>query len=208
MSKQLFKSILLLTGCFFIFLNTHAQNWEVKLLDGINPTNPISKYWDATSKTVYPIAVANPLSILAVGYIKKDKALQTKGWYAVGTLVVNTVFTLAIKETFNRQRPYEKYPTIIFPATLESGNSLPSGHTSTAFATATSLSINFKKWYVVLPAYAWATSVGYSRMYLGEHYPTDVFLGAIVGAGSAIIQNWVVKKITTTSKIKNTKSPM
>jgi membrane-associated phospholipid phosphatase len=66
-------------------------------------------------------------------------------------------------------------------------HSFPSGHTSNAFVTATSLSLNFKKWYVILPTYAWATAVGYSRMHMGVHYPSDVFAGAIVGAGSALI---------------------
>ena len=64
-------------------------------------------------------------------------------------------------------------------------SSFPSGHTSFAFCTASSLSICFPRWYVVAPAYAWASAVGYSRLYLGMHYPTDVLAGAIIGAASA-----------------------
>ena len=194
MNKQLFKSILFFIGCFFIFSNTHAQNWEVNLLDNINPTVPNSSVWKNTSASVYPIAVASPLAILATGYLKKDKALQKKGWQSAGALVINTAITQGLKYTINRDRPYIKYPALIHPYELDNDASFPSGHTSTAFTTAASLSINFKKWYVVVPAYAWAAGVGYSRMYLGQHYPTDVLAGAAIGIGSAYLSNWLNKK--------------
>jgi membrane-associated phospholipid phosphatase len=76
--------------------------------------------------------------------------------------------------------------------------SFPSGHTSDAFATATSLSIAFPKWYVIAPSFLWACSVGYSRMDLGVHYPSDVMAGAIIGAGSAYLcykaNRWIQKR--------------
>ncbi|HMX78072.1 MAG TPA: phosphatase PAP2 family protein, partial [Chitinophagaceae bacterium] len=56
-----------------------------------------------------------------------------------------------------------------------------------AFATATSLTLITKKWYVAVPAYSWASLVGYSRMYLGVHYPADVLGGALLGTGSAFL---------------------
>ena len=64
-----------------------------------------------------------------------------------------------------------------------------------AFATATTLTLECKKWYVAVPAYAWAAGVGYSRMYLGEHYPSDVIAGAVVGAGSAWLSHWATQKL-------------
>jgi len=147
------------------------------------------------SGSVYPVSLATPISLLATGFIKKDAGLQQKGWEAVGSLAVNTVVTLGLKYTIDRQRPYEKYPGEVFPYSRETDPSFPSGHTSTAFATATTLSLEFKKWYVVVPAYAWAAGVGYSRMYLGEHYPTDVLAGAVVGAGSAWLSHWATQKL-------------
>ena len=81
--------------------------------------------------------------------------------------------------------------------------SFPSGHTSTAFCTATSVALRYRKWYFVAPSYLFATSVAWARMYQGVHYPSDVFAGAVIGAGSAWagykIQKWMERKRHKTS---------
>lgn len=186
-----------------ILINTNllAQSGEVNLLDNINPSIPTSKYWQKTTSSVYPITVAVPAGVLLAGYIHHDKELQQHGWKIVGAVAVNTAITQGLKFAINRPRPYTKYPTIINPYNhAETGNSFPSGHTSTAFSLAASVSIECKKWYVVVPAYMYATSVGYSRLYLGEHYPTDVLAGAAIGVGSAYLNNWLQHKFFNMKK--------
>ena len=190
----LYKSILIIAGCFFLN-TTNAQNWEIDLLKDINPSQSHSAFEKNISKSVYPLALATPITMFAVGLINKDKKLQNQSYKVVGSLLINTAITQGLKYTINRARPYQDYPTIIFPDNKEKDASFPSGHTSTAFALATSLSIQYKKWYVIVPAFAWAISVGYSRMYLGEHYPTDVLAGATVGIGSAYLSEWLNKKL-------------
>ena len=183
----------------FLLANVHAQSGEVNLLHSINPSNPSSKIWQLATSSAYPIAVGVPAGILIAGYLQHDKDLELKGWKIVGALAVNTIIAEGLKYGVNRERPYEKYPLLINAYdNTEKGQSFPSGHTSEAFAMAASLSIECKKWYVVVPAYTYATAVGYSRLYLGEHYPTDVLAGAAIGVGSAYLSNWLQHKFFKT----------
>ncbi len=192
--KNIYKSILVIAGCFFLSI-ANAQNWEIDLLKNINPSQSHPTFQQNISKSVYPLALATPVSMFAIGLINKDKKLQHQSYKVVGSLLINTAITQAMKYTINRNRPYQDYPTIIVPNNTENDASFPSGHTSTAFSLAASLSIQYKKWYVVVPCYAWAASVGYSRLYLGEHYPTDVFAGAAIGIGSAYLSEWLNRKL-------------
>ncbi len=200
---MIYKSLLLAVS-FFYLANCNSQNFDINLLKSINPQNPKSIIMRGFTSSAYPIGLAVPLTQLITGYATKDKGLQYKGWETVGSLAATVVVAEGLKYAINRQRPYVTYPGAVFPYDAsETGQSFPSGHTSIAFATATSLSLEYKKWYVVVPAYLWAAGVGYSRLYLGEHYPTDVLAGAVVGAGSAWLSHWLTKKVFKTRSSTN-----
>lgn len=167
-----------------------SQNLDIDLLRKINlernqALDPAFKF---ITNSVSPIGIGAPLIITSIGFIQKDQTLKNKGYYIGATLLSSAVITTTLKFTIDRERPFETYPDI--QKLVGAGSpSFPSGHTSEAFATATSLSLAFPKWYVIAPAYVWAGSAGYSRMHLGVHYPSDVLVGALVGAGSAWLCN-------------------
>jgi len=119
---------------------------------------------------------------------------KRKPLVALCAVVTCGAITTGLKYAVNRPRPFVTYPDIIKKGNAGS-KSFPSGHTSSAFALATSISLEYPKWYFVAPSFIWSTTVGYSRMRLGVHYPTDVFAGAIVGAGCAWASWWLNKKI-------------
>ncbi|GAB2825824.1 phosphatase PAP2 family protein [Ferruginibacter profundus] len=183
-----------------IVFTIDAQNWDINNAKSINPENPHSTYWKAMSGSAYFLSAAAPIYFLTKGIIKDDIKARRKGYRILGSITMELIISELMKEGFNRKRPAESYPAEIFPYRNVTGRSFPSGHTSLVFATAASLSIECKKWYVVVPAYAYAGSVGYSRIYLGVHYPTDVIAGAAVGIGSAYLCHWLNKKIFPSTK--------
>ncbi|MFV5700668.1 phosphatase PAP2 family protein [Flavobacterium sp. XS2P12] len=183
----------------FCMTFVNAQNSDINILRDINVHR--NKNLDPTFKLVtnsaVPISVATPIILYSVALIKKDSTIKKQAIFIGEVFLVNAFITTALKHTIKRDRPFETYPDID-QATSSVGNSFPSGHTSLAFATATSLSLAYPKWYIIAPSFVWAGAVGYSRMHLGVHYPSDVFAGAIIGSGSAYLSykmnKWINKK--------------
>lgn len=165
-----------------------AQNVDIDILKSINLHR--NENFDNTfiniSNSVTPMSIALPLGVIGVGLINRDSTITNKGIYIAASIIVAAGITTGLKYSVNRTRPFVTYPEI--QKGMNAGSpSFPSGHTSDAFATATSLSLAFPKWYVITPSFLWACSVGYSRMDLGVHYPSDVLAGATIGAGSSYL---------------------
>ena len=198
--RKLFMLVALFV-CLFTTAPKAQSIAELNTLRRINPNNPNSAIWNNLSNTSKYISVGVPVGYFVAGLIHDDKALKQKAAYTAAAILLNTASTTVLKNVVKRERPYNTY-TGIFPDKIESDYAFPSGHTSSAFATATSLAITTKKWYVAVPAFAWSASVGYSRIYLGQHYPSDVIMGAIVGTSSAIICHWASKQLAKRKKTK------
>ncbi|MFY7827351.1 MAG: phosphatase PAP2 family protein [Flectobacillus sp.] len=104
---------------------------------------------------------------------------------------VSTLFSQALKFTFQTLRPSEFFKDIHYPwhyvegVELHGFNSFPSGHTTSAFCIFT-LWVFFKQKSVLNPVFLLlAVLAAYSRPYLFQHFPEDLLGGAIVGTASA-----------------------
>lgn len=203
-SKNFFKIINFIGLLFFVGL-INAQNIDIKILRDIhvNRNTSLDPTFKAITNSAIPISVTTPLIIYSVGLIKKDSTIKKQAIFIGESFLVSAFITTALKHTVKRDRPFDVYPDIE-KETSAPGYSFPSGHTSSAFATATSLSMTYPKWYVIAPSFVWASAVGYSRMHLGVHYPSDVLAGAIIGSGSAYLSykmnKWINKKRTNKEK--------
>ena len=187
------KKTILLTLTLLLSSALCAQNWDIDALHKVNSWDNgfVRNYNKVISKSEPYIAVGVPVAMALASWIKHDKELLKDAIY-VGTSVAGAfVLTYGMKYLVDRERPYERWPDRVHPYSRESSPSFPSGHTATAFALATSLSIKYPKWYVIAPSAIWACSVGVSRMNEGVHYPSDVLAGAAIGAGCAVLNVYV-----------------
>lgn len=147
--------------------------------------------WDKSmrgvSHTVNPLIPATIIGIWSDGYFRKDKVMMRNGYKSAISIGLAAITSAGLKLAINRPRPARQYPQDIIPRTHAGPYSFPSGHSTSAFAMATALTLSYREWYVALPAYVYAGFVGYSRMRLGVHFPSDVLGGMLIGIGSGFL---------------------
>ena len=97
-----------------------------------------------------------------------DKMYDT-GKMASAGFVESGLLAFALKETIRRARPLNK----------NEEDSFPSGHSTFSFTLATIVSHQYPR--LRVPLYLTAIGTGFSRIYLGKHYPSDVLAGAVLG---------------------------
>jgi undecaprenyl-diphosphatase len=133
--------------------------------------------WLGTIDKVGAVWVALALVVAAV---QRRRVVEAVG---VGVLTALTVFaadsvSFGVKDIFQRERPFMAHPEI-HPLYSVHSSSFPAGHAATAFAGATLLSYLAVR---ATPAFvALALAIGFSRVYVGVHYPSDVLAGAGIG---------------------------
>jgi undecaprenyl-diphosphatase len=100
------------------------------------------------------------------------------------TVWLADLLAVALKAATDRPRPSEVVPEAdpLLGGTV--GTSLPSGHAATSFAGAVVLALLVGR--AVPFLFALALAISFSRVYVGVHYPLDVFVGAILGAAVAL----------------------
>ncbi len=142
------------------------------------------------------------LSVLYLIWFKKNKT----GWMLLYAFLLSGLIAQIGKNLFPSPRPrlffeHSHILSFIDGVTLSNNSSFPSGHTTTAFAVATVLVLMLKyaqwQWIVLLVA----LGVGFSRIYLGQHFLGDVLAGMLIGTLSGLICVWGVasNKIKTFS---------
>lgn len=188
--------LLVITGLLLMGATIHAQSAiqrvDVDILKGLESTRTPTQ----TSIALF-LAKANnyvnagvPAGLLVAGLIRNDRDMKQNALYNLTSTATSYLLDYVIKQLVKRPRPFLTNPGLK-PVYRPGEYSFPSGHSSSAFGMVTSLSRAYPKWYVIAPSYLWAASVGYSRMYLGVHYPTDVLSGALLGVGSAFSMDFI-----------------
>ena len=188
-------SIIGFLGGLFGILHAQTASWESSLVQSANTTNHLTTLHQQLGKSVYWVGTGIPALSCFKAFVKKDSLSKRQALCITTGVVSNALVTWMLKEGFKRPRPYEQNLMIQCYDPSADGYSLPSGHASTAFNIATSLSLEYPKWYVLVPTYCYAGWVGFSRIQLGVHYPSDVIIGALIGSGLSWLSWKLEKKI-------------
>ncbi len=166
-----------------------ATAWDARVYRFFNEVpSPVSSLLTPLSRLASPIAIVVVVVLTATyTWIRNRSPLPVIVAAGAGSgawLVANLAKAVA-----ERPRPYEVVADAILRQSPAHGTSFPSSHTAIAFAVAIAL-LPFLPRPIGVMAIGYAVLVGWSRMYLGVHYPLDVLGGAGIGialGGAAVL---------------------
>lgn len=116
---------------------------------------------------------------LLTGYVEQNESAKNAGVIAATALIGTQIINVVLKYAIGRRRPQRTYRPRLWNTRLTP--SFPSGHTASSCAFATAMSAKYSRYKI--PLFAYACLSGYTQMYVGNHYPSDVVAGAILGYG-------------------------
>ena len=126
--------------------------------------------------------------------IKGSRSDKIAGFAVLASCVLEIIVVNGVlKNLIARPRPFVTYDEVLPLANILSEHSFPSGHTALVFSMAFVIYKLFPAIYGKV-AIVIACMVGFSRVYLGVHYPSDVIAGVVVGYVVSVIIVLLTKK--------------
>jgi undecaprenyl-diphosphatase len=111
----------------------------------------------------------------------------------LAALFISNVAVYLLKFVIAEPRPFLTLPNVDLLVYENEIYSFPSGHTASSFAAAVVIGLSYKlnlknrNYRLIYPLLAFAAVIGFSRIYVGVHYPLDVIFGAVVGILSGLL---------------------
>jgi membrane-associated phospholipid phosphatase len=230
------KEVFLLSGGtvvtgFSLILNSYKPHLSKSYIEGLNKDDliiidrPAANQWsesaDHTSNILRTSILIAPVTLIIPQLLHKEyqNAFTLVTMYSEA-LLINGGITLLAKNSVNRPRPYLYNSSLTDDEKLkqkEPFSSFFSGHTSFSFCTAVFISKVFNDMY---PDSQWryvvwsgsllaASTTAYLRYKSGMHYPTDLFVGAVVGSAIGFLIPEIHKsKITDDAVSQTAQSPI
>ena len=143
--------------------------------------------------------IGDGIFMLGLGLLLLLFRMRKLGVLMLLSFLLSGLLAQSIKRIEERPRPglHFQNPDIIHrvdDVLLKGKNSFPSGHTTTAFATFSLLAFASRNKFVQFLYFAIAVTIGYSRIYLGQHFAEDVLMGAAIGFLSSYFLTWLLRK--------------
>lgn len=171
----------LITTFDFMILDAIQEHLKCAFLDFLMPLVTL-----LGEHGIVPVVLA--LILLAIPKTRKAGIALT-----IALILQVLVVNLGLKPLVGRIRPYDQNPAVTLLVSPLSDYSFPSGHTSCLLLTAVVFSHRFPKgslWF-----YLTAALVGFSRLYLYVHFPTDVLTGAVLGILCGVLGIWLADRL-------------
>ena len=177
-----------LFGVSALLLKTGAVGWDESLFRMLNQVPAAAaSVLTPMSHLFLPAGIIALVAVSVVYVVARNRSVLP---VATGVLAAGTGWLLAhaAKAIADRPRPYEVMADAVLRQQPAHGTSFPSSHTAVVLAIAIAL-MPFLARPVAAAAIAYAVLVGWSRVYLGVHYPLDILGGAGTGmaAGGMIL---------------------
>ncbi|MEE1929226.1 phosphatase PAP2 family protein [Streptomyces sp. TRM 70351] len=157
-----------------LFSTVAARHWPgaERVLPRLSQAANHSRLW---------CGIAAGMALSGAGGVRTRRAaVRGVASLAVTSATVNTVVKWAVR----RHRPLlDDVPLVRRLKRQPLSSSFPSGHAASAAAFATGVALESRGWGAAIAPLA--ASVAFSRVYTGVHYPSDVLVGAVIGAGTA-----------------------
>lgn len=155
--------------------------------------------------------------ILVLMYAFGDERTRKIAFLAFLALILANVVVYSLKFLVAEPRPFLTLANVDLLVHAEETYSFPSGHATSSFAAAFVIGSKYKlnlkgrNYSLLCPLMIFAVIVGFSRVYIGVHYPYDVIVGAIIGilSGYFVLKFWnnnlteKISRINIRNNLKN-----
>ena len=152
---------------------------------------PVRRLSGAADKSRLWLAIA---AVIAVAGGRRGRQAALEGVVAIA--VTSATVNLGVKPIARRGRPDRARPALFEGrhVPMPRSASFPSGHSASAFAFAYAVGRHLPV--LAVPIRLLAVAVAYSRVHTGVHYPGDVVIGSVTGAGTAAMVAAVADRAT------------
>lgn len=168
------------------------QTLDFQILDGIQAALK-GPFMDTMMPLVTKLCDGGIFFIILAVVLLIFPKTRRIGMAAAFALILNHVATnMVIKNIVCRPRPCHLREVALL-IEMPHGYSFPSGHTSTSFAVSTAVFRFNRRWGTAL--FVLSALIGFSRLYLYVHFPSDVLGGVLVGVLCGIAATVLAKKL-------------
>jgi membrane-associated phospholipid phosphatase len=169
-----------LFGASALLVKAGATSRDARLFRILNQVPPaVASVLTPLSHLFLPVGIIAAVLLTVVYVVARNRSVLP---VAAGAVAAGAAWVLAhvAKAIADRPRPYEVMADAVLRQQPAHGTSFPSSHTAVTVAVVIAL-VPFLARPLAAVAIAYAVLVGWSRVYLGVHYPLDVLAGAGIG---------------------------